>query len=309
MQPLVSIVIPLYNREHFISDTLKSVRSQTFENWECIVVDDGSTDNGIKVVEQICKEDSRIKLIQQTNNGAQSARNNGIKAAKGKWINFLDSDDTFFSEKLESQLVKINQDDQVDVVTCYSEIVNKVKQQKSSFEWKTKGNILKGILDGTIYVDYNCAIIRKSKLVEMGFLDEACPSFQEWDTHIRLAEISKYDYVPKPLVSYYIHGNQISSNPARAVKGRLYLYKKHADKFKTHLSNESYLKKMVQLESKINVLNNSEEKTKLHKIFSELVNQNTAKYNLLRMKFKSAKAINGYKSFIYNKLKTPSSIK
>lgn len=100
-QPFFSVVIPLYNKEKYIKRTLESVLSQTFTNFEIIIVDDGSKDNSYEIVESI--KDSRIRFICQENGGPSKARNRGIKEAKGEFIAFLDADDEWLPEKLENQ--------------------------------------------------------------------------------------------------------------------------------------------------------------------------------------------------------------
>ncbi len=101
-----SIIIPTYNRANLLPETIRSVQNQTFEDWECIVVDDGSTDHTKQVVEEIIKSDPRIKYIYQENAERSAARNNGIRNSSGVYICFLDSDDHFLPNHL-CDLVKI----------------------------------------------------------------------------------------------------------------------------------------------------------------------------------------------------------
>lgn len=106
---LVSIVTPSYNSSKFIGETIESIISQTYTNWELIITDDCSTDNSCDIVEDYIKKDPRIKLIRlEKNSGAGVARNTSIDVAKGKFIAFCDSDDRWFPEKLEKQLNFMN---------------------------------------------------------------------------------------------------------------------------------------------------------------------------------------------------------
>lgn len=98
---LFSIIIPTYNRANLIPETIRSVKNQTFEDWECIIVDDGSTDNTKPIIENLIKEDSRIKYVYQENAERSAARNNGIRNSSGEYICFLDSDDHFLSNHLQ----------------------------------------------------------------------------------------------------------------------------------------------------------------------------------------------------------------
>ncbi|WP_243388118.1 glycosyltransferase family 2 protein [Bacillus kexueae] len=102
---LVSIITPVYNAEKFLEETILSVQNQTYQNWELLLVDDVSTDNSVEIIEKYSKEDSRIKLIKlKENSGAAVARNTAIKAAEGRFVAFLDSDDKWHNEKLEKQI-------------------------------------------------------------------------------------------------------------------------------------------------------------------------------------------------------------
>ena len=103
--PLISVVIPAYNAEQFLDETLESVLSQTYENWECIIVNDGSTDNTESVAKKWCEKDSRFRLTIKENGGLSSARNWGIKESKAEYIAFLDADDVLTPDSLE---VRIN---------------------------------------------------------------------------------------------------------------------------------------------------------------------------------------------------------
>lgn len=105
MTDLVSIITPTYNCARFITETIKSVQSQTFTDWEMIISDDCSTDGTYKVIEPYLQSDNRIKYIcNEKNSGAAITRNNALKIAKGRWIAFLDSDDLWMPEKLERQI-------------------------------------------------------------------------------------------------------------------------------------------------------------------------------------------------------------
>lgn len=101
---LVSVITPCYNGSRFISETIDSVLSQTYSNWEMIIVDDGSTDNSAEIVELYSKKDGRIRLIRQVNGGSAEARNHGIREAQGQYIALLDSDDLWKPEFLSEQI-------------------------------------------------------------------------------------------------------------------------------------------------------------------------------------------------------------
>lgn len=107
---LISIITPMYNGAKYVSYTIDSVLAQTYSNWEMIIVDDGSKDNGAELVQTYSEKDGRIKLFRQANGGSSVARNNGLKNAKGRYICFLDSDDLWESNfwRSKSYLLKQN---------------------------------------------------------------------------------------------------------------------------------------------------------------------------------------------------------
>lgn len=101
---LVSIVIPCYNQSQYLAETFISLNEQSYKNWECIVVDDGSTDNSVEIVEKFSNNDSRIRLVKKENGGTASARNLGLQGARGEYIQFLDADDKLDKNKIQKQL-------------------------------------------------------------------------------------------------------------------------------------------------------------------------------------------------------------
>ncbi|MCU4714644.1 glycosyltransferase [Bacillus cereus] len=117
---MISIVIPSYNASSFIKETIQSVQSQTYTNWEIIIIDDVSKDNTRELIKEEIKKDGRIQLIElQENGGAAIARNIGINNAKGKYVAFLDSDDLWLPEKLEKQLEFMQNNDIAFSFTSY----------------------------------------------------------------------------------------------------------------------------------------------------------------------------------------------
>lgn len=113
--PFFSVIIPLYNKANFIAETLKSVQDQSFSDFEVIVVNDGSTDRSLDVVQQI--QDERIQIISQDNQGASSARNNGARLAKADWIALLDADDIWYKNHLEELHHTIQKLKEVDLAS------------------------------------------------------------------------------------------------------------------------------------------------------------------------------------------------
>lgn len=114
---LVSIIMPAYNAQEFIDEAIESVILQTYNNWELIIINDGSTDNTQQIANRYVAQDARVKLINQANQGETASRNNGIKAATGEYIAFLDSDDFYFPNYLKKMIAAFEQSD-CDLIQC-----------------------------------------------------------------------------------------------------------------------------------------------------------------------------------------------
>jgi hypothetical protein len=117
MTPQISIITPLYNKENYIRQTIESVLCQSFPNWEMLVIDNGSTDASFDIAQQF--DDQRIHFFQCPKRGPGSARNYGIKLAKGNWIQFLDADDLLEPNHLEQQLETAKKNPEADIIACY----------------------------------------------------------------------------------------------------------------------------------------------------------------------------------------------
>lgn len=230
---MVSIVIPTYNRELILPKTLDSIIAQTYRNWECIIVDDGSHDRSMDVAVEYAKKDGRIKVISNIfHKGAQGARNTGILAADGEWICLFDSDDMMYPDYLEKMVAAI--DNSSDVIVCKALIRNsQTGKEQGRLDKIFSDNMHIDLLREKKYVAYDVTLIRKEKLIEIGLLDEHCPSMQEWDTHIRLSRVARYKAIDKTLCEWYSGGEDaISTSRSKHISGRLYIYRKHRWEFR-----------------------------------------------------------------------------
>lgn len=121
MSPLVSVIIPCYNIASFLEESVDSILAQSFENLECILVDDGSTDNTQEIATRLINKDSRVRYFHKENGGAASARNHGARHAQGKWVFLLDGDDRMYPDTIEIQLEKARDAGLSDKVVVYSD--------------------------------------------------------------------------------------------------------------------------------------------------------------------------------------------
>ena len=153
MNNLVSIITPAYNASQYIKGTIESVLNQTYDNWELIIVNDGSTDNTKEIVESF--KDSRIKLINQKNMGVSVARNRGLSEAQGEFITFLDADDILPPKSLEVRVKYLKENSDVDLVDGYAivmdgDLKNIIREHKPTYKGLLFEKIVK--LDSSVYL-------------------------------------------------------------------------------------------------------------------------------------------------------------
>lgn len=222
-KPNISIIIPTYNRAATIGKTIDTFIAQTYKDWEMIVVDDRSKDNTKEVIEAYHKRDARISyMLNERKKGAQGARNTGIEHAQADWVVLFDSDDYVYPNFLERMVPHCG--DGNDVITCYARQVE-IKDGSSQInKWGGEGNIELDLLRSEKYVNFDDCIFRKAKLYEIGLLDENCPAFQEYDTHIRLSRVANYKWVQEVLMDYmWGGGDTMSVNEKNNKKGFYYV--------------------------------------------------------------------------------------
>mgnify|MGYP002855461545 CR=1 FL=1 len=246
--PFLSIIIPTRNRSTIVQRAIRSVINQTIDGWECIVVDDHSTDNTREVIQQLHQQDPRIAYLgNQADPGAQGARNTGIQQAQGQWILLLDSDNTISPNYLEQITNYTHTHPNVDVVTNYVSIIkeNGIIEHQA---WPTHGNILHDLLTGKTYVDNSSTCIRKTVLDAIIPLDTRCPSYQEWDTHIRLSQIAIYGCIEEELTQYYDHtGPRVSSRTDTIWAHGLYVLHKHRKLWLNIVGKDVYTRMLLQV--------------------------------------------------------------
>jgi glycosyltransferase involved in cell wall biosynthesis len=133
MSYLISVIVPCYNQAHFLDETLNSILNQSYTNWECIIVNDGSPDDTENVVKNGTNKDHRFKYISKENGGLSSARNCGLEVAKGDFIQFLDSDDLLSSDKFQKSIDAIEKEGAEVVITNFIRFKKNLNQLKKAF--------------------------------------------------------------------------------------------------------------------------------------------------------------------------------
>ena len=197
--PTVSVIIPTYNRAHLVGRAICSVLNQTFQDFEIIVVDDGSTDNTEEVVKSF--NDPRIRYIRhEQNRGGSAARNTGIRAARGEYIAFLDSDDEWLPEKLDTQLKTMSTLPEHFVGVCCGYYRARQSKIVSVSRPMLYGKLFDKLLKSPFLNGGSCLIVRKNALVAIGGFDEQLARHQDWDLLLRLALMYEIGIIDTPLV-------------------------------------------------------------------------------------------------------------
>lgn len=220
--PLVSVVIPTYNHARYLGRALQSVLDQTYVNWEAIVIDNHSTDNTDEVMASFA--DHRITYLKIHNKGVIAAsRNAGIRAAKGDWIAFLDSDDWWTADKLQVCFDGIN--DKVDLIYHDLKIVTdqpRLFKRKIIKSWQVTPPVLIDLLLKGNAIANSSVVVRKSLLEQIGGIDESVEMIasEDYNTWLRIAQLTdQFIYLPRRL-GFYLQHNQSISQKDMSVSGR-----------------------------------------------------------------------------------------
>ena len=219
--------MPAFNAEDTILESINSVINQTYENWELIVINDGSSDNTINVVQEI--KDGRIKLITQKNKGVAEARNKGIDCSSGDYIAFLDSDDIWHHKKLELQLDFFNTN-QVDLLHTdfyyFTNTINDKIYKKYIEPYNLELTDYEKLLVNDIIVT-SSVMIHKNIINKLGYFDSTFHGVEDWDYWIRLSKNYKISKIDNCLTYYRENIRGISKNLDRQLSQEILIRKKH----------------------------------------------------------------------------------
>lgn len=248
--PLISIIIPTFNRAGLIDKALLSIKNQFYQNWECIVIDDFSIDNTIEAVQKWVDADSRFRLINnQRKKGAQGARNTGILNAKGSWIAFNDSDDEWLPEKLNQQATIIKENSFNPLLVIHSNCIVHDHQSNTNESWNLP--LIQGVKPHRKLLNasspmFQGLITSKVALADINYLDEEVPSYQEWDTAIRLAQHCDFIHFEEPLFIYHKHSEDtISKDMSRDIEGFDYIRVKFREDFSKFYGEAAYVESLI----------------------------------------------------------------
>lgn len=241
--PLVSIIIPAYNYAHYLPFTLDSVKRQSLSDWECLIVDDGSTDNTRKVAEKYTVADTRFKYHYKSNGGLSSARNYGLQKASGKYVLFLDADDMLEHNNLKhlSAFLEI----QTGNNAAFGKFVKFYDDDTPEYAWYQDYNYTAGLQD-----DFHSRLVEKNSLPPCAPLsplsvikehnhtfDESLTSYEDWDFWLRLSQYCNFYFHPTENAAARIrfHSGSMSTDIWRMETNQL----KVRLKLKATLTNKS----------------------------------------------------------------------
>src|SRR5690625_1276491 len=220
-QPLVSVITTAYNAARFICETMDSVRAQTYENWEMIIVDDQSSDNTVQLVKRYEQKDNRIRLVQlNQNSGSAIARNTAMDHANGRYIAFLDSDDRWLPKKLQKQLCFMQENDLAFTFTKYvrmhenGELTNGISKAPVKLSYD---DLMKRCVIGCLTVMLDREKIGEERMVNIR-------TRQDYAFWLTITRKGFYAYgLPEVLAEYRLVADSISSNKIKAAKRNWYV--------------------------------------------------------------------------------------
>ncbi len=239
MKPKLSVVIASYNHQDYIAQTLKSLEDQTFQDFEIVMVDDGSTDRTIQVARSTA---SRAQIVTQPNQGVVAARNHGMSLAKGEYICFIDSDDVVLPERFERQIAALDADPELGLVFADALIIDSQGRQIGKFSDVypvVPGDVAEMLVLHYCFTPMITVMVRMDVLKKTGPFEKPGPisDYMKW---IEIANLSKAYYDPKPLGCWRRHQHS-TSRQANKVKSYA----------KTRAALKRILKKYPKLQASI----------------------------------------------------------
>jgi len=230
---LVSIIIPAYNAEKFISATIESALQQSIDYKEIIIVDDGSTDSTLSIVKSF---GDKVKCIQQENQGVSAARNKAVNAAVGKWIAFLDADDIWYPEKLEKQLTFMG-----DAKWSYTDSQYVGDHINSTIYRSDLTSMHEGLVYAelivTNFLTTSTILMSKDLYLEHGGMDESLVALEDWNLWVKLSRDNKISYIKESLAEYRVYPGSTS----RKVRQVLPIHEQVIEGIYSEISEDSEL--------------------------------------------------------------------
>jgi glycosyltransferase involved in cell wall biosynthesis len=247
--PLVTVAICTYNGEQYISDTLDSVLAQTYNNWEIVIVDDGSSDGTVAIIRRYAKRDGRIRFFVRKNMGLPASRNFSFKQARGEWIAIIDQDDLCYPDRLKKQVEVAANFPSAGLIFCDTDYIDEVGQNIGSHlhSFSLPGPLIpKGVAGHLLiikgcYVDSEACFIKRTTVDCLGPLDESLLYACDYEYFIRAGLKYDFAYTCETLSAWRIHPKQESVTNFNRFKE----YRSVLNKYLLHSEVNLYLKLII----------------------------------------------------------------
>jgi glycosyltransferase involved in cell wall biosynthesis len=214
-RPLVSVIIPNYNYSQYVGEAVESVLSQTYANVEISVVDDGSKDNSLEILQTFR---DKIKIVKQQNAGVSVARNNGVANSNGEFIAFLDADDVWLPEKIEKQIALFLNDKDLGLVHVAVQDIDAAGKNLETHFNGLSGDVSQELLlfKGAVILGGGSGIMISRKVFEeVGGFDLRLSTSADWDIFYQISSRYKVGFISEILLKYRIHGSNMHGNIPR----------------------------------------------------------------------------------------------
>jgi glycosyltransferase involved in cell wall biosynthesis len=211
--PMISVLIPIFNGEKYLNHSLESIVNQTFIDFEVLLIDDGSTDGSMSILNEFAHHDKRVRIISKTNSGLTDTLNRGLLECRGKWIARMDQDDIASPKRLEQQVRKIESDEAIVLVG--SDFVTLDEQTRKTKRYKipsTHEQMVKRLERLRGFFPHSSALIHAETIRRIGGYDPLALFNEDWDLWLRLSECGKIGSVSEPLVIIRKHPLQMTQN-------------------------------------------------------------------------------------------------
>ena len=250
LSPLVSVIIPAYNAERYIKDTILSVEKQSYSHWELLVVVDGATDDTEKIARELSKADHRITCYSKSNSGVSNTRNYGFNLSNGSFIAFLDADDIWLPDNLSQKVEKFQNSPVFGLVHSDAEIINENNQPQGIYKQGKEGNILEDLLlwNGTCIPAPSSILVKRSVIESVGGFDPELSTAADQEFFFRVAQKYQVGRVASVTWQYRVHGQNMHNNIRLMERDEILVYQKakkngmfHSKKFRRRCLSNMYL--------------------------------------------------------------------
>jgi glycosyltransferase involved in cell wall biosynthesis len=229
-KPLVSVVIATYNMARFLPLAVRSVLDQTYRQVEVLVVDDGSQDDTRALIQPLL-DDRRVRYLYQENRGQAAAKNHGVREARGAYIAFLDADDLWVPEKLESQLPLFEASEKTGVVYSRIAYVDEAGRRNGAPEYSLHRGRVSDQLLVFNFVGFGTSVVRRECFERLGHFDESMRMGIDYDLWLRFSTEYEFDYVDCPLLLYRLWAGQMSNNCRRRYSSGIAIMTRFLERF------------------------------------------------------------------------------